>query len=95
MLRRRPATINLALAAVSDFFVRSGLGAPNAARLDLPQAAPRAFTGAENVRWLRVVEQQSSARDRVLASLGRYAGLRIPNGSGWTWVMWRCRRARR
>jgi integrase/recombinase XerC len=82
VLRRRPASINLALAAVSDFFVRSGLGAPNAARLDLPQAAPRAFTGAENVRWLRVVEQQSSARDRVLAYLGRYAGLRISERVG-------------
>ncbi|WP_280500255.1 tyrosine-type recombinase/integrase [Nocardia farcinica] len=75
--RRRPATINTALAAVSDFFVRSGLGAPQAVRVALPQAAPRALGPTENLRWLRTVEARPRSRDRVLAYLGRYAGLRI------------------
>lgn len=74
--RRRPATINLALAAINDFYVRRGLGAPVVARLALPPTAPRALSPAENTRWLREVEHRP-IRDRVLAYLGRYAGLRI------------------
>lgn len=76
VLRRRPATINLALAAINDFAVRRGLGAPAVARLSLPPTAPRALSPAENLRWLREVERRPT-RDRVLAYLGRYAGLRI------------------
>ncbi|MBF6150271.1 tyrosine-type recombinase/integrase [Nocardia nova] len=76
VLRRKPATINLALAAIGDFCVRTGLGAPKAARLDLPPTAPRSLSEAENTRWLRAVERRQT-RDRVLAYLGRYAGLRI------------------
>lgn len=81
VLRRKPATINLALAAISDFCVRTGLGEPKAARLDLPQTAPRSLNEAENTRWLRSVERRPS-RDRVLAYLGRYAGLRISERVG-------------
>lgn len=76
VLRRRPATINLALAAVADFYVRSGLGEPRAARLELPQTAPKALSEAEHLRWVREV-QRRPIRNQVLAYLGRYAGLRI------------------
>ncbi|MEV6432961.1 tyrosine-type recombinase/integrase, partial [Nocardia sp. NPDC051463] len=76
VLRRKPATINLGLAAIGDFYLRRGLGLPNVARLVLPQAAPKSLDPADNLRWLREVERRQT-RDRVLAYLGRYAGLRI------------------
>ena len=40
-LKRKPATINNALAAIDDFYTRLGLGPANAARLDLPDQAPK------------------------------------------------------
>jgi site-specific recombinase XerD len=75
--RQAPATINLTLAALTDFYTRQGLGAPAARRLDLPQRAPRALTGRDVTRWLRVTQRWLNPRDRVLALLPFYAGLRI------------------
>jgi hypothetical protein len=37
---RKTATINAILAALADFYTRTGLGSPGARRLDLPQRAP-------------------------------------------------------
>ncbi len=75
--RRTPATINTVLAAIADFYVRSGLGVPDVARLDLPQRAPRALPARQGTRWLRAVQRCLNPRDRVLALLPFYAGLRI------------------
>jgi site-specific recombinase XerD len=75
--KRKPATINTTLAALGDFYTRLGLGAPNAARLDLPKRAPRALDARDSVRWLRAVERWLSPRDRVVALLPYYAGLRL------------------
>ncbi len=75
--KRKPATINTTLAALGDFYTRSGLGAPNAARLDLPKRAPRALDARDSLRWLRAVERWLSPRDRVVALLPYYAGLRL------------------
>lgn len=75
--RQAPATINLTLAALSDFYTRQGLGAPAARRLELPQRAPRALTGRDATRWLRAAQRWLNPRDRVLALLPFYAGLRI------------------
>jgi len=74
---RKPATINTVLAALGDFYTRRGLGTPNARRLDLPQRAPRALDRKHATRWLRTVEQWLSTRDRVLALIPFYAGLRL------------------
>jgi site-specific recombinase XerD len=74
---RTPATINTVLAAISDFYTRRGLGTPDVRRIDLPQGAPRALTPREATRWLRAVERCLSPRDRVLALVPFYAGLRI------------------
>jgi site-specific recombinase XerD len=74
---RKPTTINTALAGITDFYTRRGLGAPDARRLDLPQLAPQALGGRDTVRWLRAVERWLNPRDRVLALLPLYAGLRI------------------
>jgi integrase/recombinase XerC len=75
--RRTPATINTVLAAIADFYVRRGVGIPDVARLDLPQRAPRALPPRQGIRWLRAVQRCLNPRDRVLALLPFYAGLRI------------------
>ena len=75
--RRSPATINTTLATLSDFYTRLGLGPANARRLDLPQHAPRALSNRDGTRWLRAVQRRLNPRDRVLALLPFYAGLRI------------------
>ena len=74
---RKPATINAVLAAISDFHVRLGPGVPHAARLDLPQRRARALDPRDATRWLRTVERWLNPRDRVLALLPFYAGLRL------------------
>ncbi len=74
---RKPSTINTVLAAIADFYTRHGLGAPDVKRLDLPQAAPRALDPRDTTRWLRTVERWTNPRDRVLALIPFYAGLRL------------------
>ena len=76
-LKRKPATINNALAAIDDFYTRIGLGPANAARLDLPDQAPKSLDKRATLRWLRAVQAHPSTRDRVLAQLPFYAGIRI------------------
>lgn len=75
--KRTPATINTVLAAIADFYAHRGLGAPEVRRLDLPHRAPRALTPRQATRWQRAVEHWLNPRDRVLALLPFYAGLRI------------------
>ena len=69
--KRAPATVNAALAAVSDLAIRRGLGALDAdlvARLELPQRrAPKALTGRDDTRWQRAA-QAAPPRDRALAA---------------------------
>jgi integrase/recombinase XerC len=77
VLRRKPTTVNLTLAALVDFYTRCGLGAPEVRRLDLPQQAPRALSNKDSTRWLRTVERWLNPRDRVIALLPFYAGLRL------------------
>lgn len=73
-----PSTINAALAALDDFYTRRGLGPAAARREDPPpRDAPRALSSDQARRFLRVVQRQSSLRNRVMALLPYYAGLRI------------------
>ena len=73
----KPASVNLSLAALDHFYRFLGLDPPDVAREDLPQAAPRALEPAEQVAFLRAVERSRSARDRAIAHLLFYTGLRI------------------
>ncbi|MGH7736214.1 MAG: tyrosine-type recombinase/integrase, partial [Gemmatimonadales bacterium] len=68
---------NNALAALDDFYVRLGLGKAGISRDDLPRTAPKALDGNAQVRWLRAIENWPHPRDRLLALLPFYAGLRI------------------
>ncbi len=76
-LKRKPATVNSALAAVDDFYTRRGLGPASALRVDLPDAAPRALSARAQVRYLRAVSACPSPRDQALALIPFYAGARI------------------
>jgi site-specific recombinase XerD len=76
-LKRRPATVNNALAAVDDLYIRRGLGPTSAKRAEIPAAAPRALSKRAQIRYLRAVQACSSPRDRALALVPFYAGARI------------------
>ncbi len=75
--KAKPASVNLSLAALDHFYRFLGLDPPDIAREDLPRAAPRALEPGEQVAFLRAVERRRSARDRAIAHLLFYTGLRI------------------
>lgn len=77
VLKRSPATINNALAAVDDFYTRRGLGPARAKRAEVPAAAPRALGAKAQIRYLRAVQACGSTRDRALGLVPFYAGTRI------------------
>ena len=77
VLKRSPATVDGALAAVDDFYIRLGLGPASAKRAEVPTAAPRALSGRAQIRYLRAVQACPSPRDRALALVPFYAGTRI------------------
>ncbi|GAA4639020.1 hypothetical protein GCM10023196_099010 [Actinoallomurus vinaceus] len=54
---------------------RQGFG--DGGRDDLPRTAPRALDENAQIRWLRAIEAWPHPRDRLLAKLHFYAGLRI------------------
>jgi integrase/recombinase XerC len=75
--KHAPRTINTALAAIDDFYTRRGVGPACADRLDLPTQAPRALDTKTALRWLRAIQTRPAPRDRALALLPLYAGLRV------------------
>jgi site-specific recombinase XerD len=77
VLKRKPATVNNALAAVDDLYTRRGLGPADARRVEIPAAAPRALGERAQVRYLRAVAARPSPRDQALALVPFYAGARI------------------
>ncbi len=77
VLKRSPATVNNGLAAVDDFYIRHRLGPANAARVEIPAAAPRALDTSAQVRYLRAVQACPSPRAQALALVPFYAGARI------------------
>ena len=74
--RWKPASVNLALAALDSFYTQLGLGRPVVRREDLPAKAPRALTEEQQRRLLRMAER-GSARDRAIVVMLLYTGLRL------------------
>lgn len=72
----KPASVNLALAALDSFYTQLGLGRPVVRREDLPKSSPRAITEEEQRRLLRMADR-ISARDRAIVVLLLYTGLRL------------------
>lgn len=73
----RPATVNLALAALDHFYLYLGLGKVKVRREELPQQAPRALDIEEQQALLRAMERTGSVRDRAMMMLLLYTGLRV------------------
>lgn len=78
-LRSSPATVNAYLTAIDHFF--EFLGSKSACgkvpREELPQEAPRALTKEEQKRFLRAVAACRRSKDRAVAILLLYTGIRI------------------
>jgi len=72
----KPASVNLALAAVDHFNRFLGLGAANVTREPLAQSAPRALAADEQRALLRATED-SKPRDRAIVVLLLYTALRL------------------
>src|SRR5660397_196077 len=66
-----------ALAAIDSFYRSIGVGRPEVAREELARVAPRALAKADQRRFLRAVEGCPSARDRAIATVFFYTGLRL------------------
>lgn len=87
-LKRSPATVNKALAALDNFGAWKGLGAAQnsdgrkVTRHDIPRRAPKALDPRARTRYVRAVEACESARDRLMALLPLYAGLRVSEVAG-------------
>jgi site-specific recombinase XerD len=75
--KARPSSVNLSLAAVDNFYRFLGMGKPEVRREELPGAAPRSLSPEEQKRFLRAVERSGEVRDRAIALLLFYAGLRL------------------
>lgn len=75
--RAKPSSVNLALAAIDHFYRFLCLGAPDVRREDLPKAAPQGLEPSEQKCFLRAVERCPSVRDRAIATLFFYTGLRL------------------
>ena len=75
--KAKPASVNLALAAIDHFYQFLGRARPNVQREDLPEQSPRALKSAEQKAFLRAVEHTPSVRNRALAHLFFYSGLRL------------------
>ena len=74
--RWKPASVNLALAALDSFYTQLGLGRPIVRREELSRSAPRAITEEQQRRLLRMAER-APARDRAIVVLLLYTGLRL------------------
>jgi site-specific recombinase XerD len=72
----KPASVNLALAAVDHFNRFLGLGPAIVSREPLAQTAPRALSGEEQRALLRATED-SKPRDRAIVVLLLYTALRL------------------
>jgi site-specific recombinase XerD len=72
----KPASVNLALAAVDNFNRFLGLGPANVKREPLAQAAPQALEVEQQRDLLRAAEA-SKARDRAIVTLLLYTALRL------------------
>lgn len=72
----KPSSVNLTLAALDHFYAFLGMGKPLVSRETLAQAAPQALEPEQQKHFLRILQTQASVRDRALATLLLYSGLR-------------------
>ena len=76
--RWAPASVNQALAAIDNFYRHHlGLGPPQVPRENLPRTAPRSLGVGQQRTFLRAVEACPAARDRAIATVFFYTGIRL------------------
>lgn len=75
--RWAPTSVNQALAAIDNLYRSLGVGRPDVAREELAQVAPRALEEGEQRSFLGAVERCPVARDRAIATVFFYTGLRL------------------
>ncbi len=76
--KARPGTINNALGAIDDFYVRRGIGKADAKREDASRrTAPKALDETSARRYARAVEAHADARDTVVCLVPYLVGLRV------------------
>ncbi len=73
----KPTSVNLALAAIDHFYQFLGGDRPKVQREDLPEQSPRALKPEEQTAFLRAVERTPTLRDRAIARLLFYTGIRL------------------
>ena len=73
----KPASVNLALAAVDHFNRFLGLGPANVKREPLAQAAPRALSIDQQRELVNGAAEDSRPRDRAIVTLLLYTALRL------------------
>lgn len=72
-----PASVNANLTAIDHFFQFLGASVTKIAREELPQEAPRALNKREQQAFLRAVAACRRSKDRAVALLFFYSGIRI------------------
>ena len=75
--KSQPSTVNAYLTAIDHFFQFQGLPPGKPVREDLPQEAPRALSKDEQKRFLRAVAACRRSKDRAVALLLFFTGIRI------------------
>ncbi len=73
----KPASVNLALAAIDHFHQFLGNDRLQVQRESLPTQAPRALKPEEQKAFLRAIERTSSVRDKAIAQLFFYTAIRL------------------
>lgn len=73
----KPATLNSYLAAIDNFYGFLGLGHAEVLREDLPQEAPQGLSPKEQKKFLRAVELARRPKDKAIATLLFYTGMRL------------------
>lgn len=76
-LKMQPTSVNSALTAIDHFYQFLGVEKAKVKREDLPQLAPRALTKEEQKRFVRAAERCRRPKDRAVAMLLFYTGIRI------------------
>ena len=75
--KRKPNTVNIALAGIDHFYRFLQMEAAQVKREDLPMLAPKALAPDEQQRLLRAIERCNSVRDKAVTRLLFYTGLRV------------------
>jgi site-specific recombinase XerD len=78
----KPSTVNQALASIDNFYRSLGVARPDVAREELAQVAPKALDEDDQRAFLRAVEGSPVARDRAIALVFFYTGLRLSELAG-------------